>query len=69
MPVQRAKGLHLGTASHAVYPPLEHLVKSDYLLDTGVQTALQKICLNNCCLILTSVFLSAKLLLGGRSRG
>lgn len=67
MPVQGAKGLHLGTASHAASPASEYLVKSDYLLDTGVQTALQKICLNNCCLILTSVFLSAKLLLGGRS--
>lgn len=67
MPVQGAKGLHLGTASHAASPALEHLGKSDYLLDTGVQTALQKICLNNCCLILTSGFLSAKLQLGGRS--
>lgn len=68
MPVQRAEGLHLGTAPQAALPS-QHLGKSDYLLDTGVQTALQKICLNNCCLILTSGFLSAKLLLGGRSRG
>lgn len=55
MPVQRAKAC-TWVLLPRLLPPSEHLVKSDYLLDTGVQTALQKICLNNCCLILTPGF-------------